>query len=50
MNEEKVTVVDNGEDREMSKQELNEAVEKGQIKLTEKKEDGKQHVLRRMNG
>lgn len=47
-NKETITVVDNGQDKEMTKQELDEAVNKGKIKITEK--DGKKHILRRMNG
>lgn len=45
-----VTVVDNGQDKEVSKKELNEDVNSGKIKLSEKQDDGKQHILRRMNG
>lgn len=49
-NKETVTVVDNGQDKEMSQKELNEAVNKGEIKLSETQKDGKKHILRRMNG
>lgn len=47
--DEKVTVVQNGQEVNMSKQELQEKAEGASTRVIEA-QDGKKHVLSRMNG